>query len=94
MIEVVGAVFTGLTGVLLAVGGLLQQRSNRKIAHAEETEKALERQNTRMRVALAHVAKLEEELAAKGVNAPERPKELSTSWQPGDEGKKPQAVTQ
>ncbi len=92
MIEVVGAVFTGLTALTVAIGGLLQQRSTRMVAHNQETEKALERQNLRFRSALAYANALEETLAAAGLSPPARPQELHPSWQPGDEDKK-RAVT-
>jgi hypothetical protein len=81
-VEGLGVVLTTLTGLVIAIGGLLQQRSARKILHAKETEAELERKATQFRYALLHVTRLEDMLAAAGKLPPDRPEQLTPGWDP------------
>lgn len=66
------AVFSGLVLLLGAVGGLVTVRGRRTAVRARDL-KALQRQCL---AALAHIFRLERELAAHGIRPPPRPDEL------------------
>jgi hypothetical protein len=85
-VEVISAVFTGLTGLLAAVAAVLANRSRR----VGEDSRAIKRQyrllQRKLLAALEHIFALEHELAARGIPRPERPEILE---QDDDDGPAP-----
>lgn len=74
--ELIGSIFTGLTGLLAALAAFTANR-NRRIS---EDSKAIRRQartiQKKLLAALTHIFTLEHELAERGIPVPARPEVL------------------
>lgn len=72
-VELISAMFTGLTGLLAAGAAVLAQRSRR----VGEDSRAIRRQartlQKKLLAALQHIFSLEHELAERGIQPPARP---------------------
>lgn len=87
-VELISAVFTGLTGLLAATAAVLANRSRR----VGEDSRAVRRQarllQKKLLAALQHIFSLEHELAERGITPPARPEILEMD--DDDDGPAPQ----
>jgi hypothetical protein len=74
--QVIGSVATGLTGIIVAVAGLLANRQRTSGEELSRCRSELDISHRQLVVGLRHLYRLERMLANTGVNVPARPQEL------------------
>jgi hypothetical protein len=90
-VELISAVFTGLTGLLAAVAAVLAQRSRRTAEDSRAIRRGYRQLQKRFTAALNHIFTLETTLAARGLPVPERPPILEADED--DDGPAPQPAS-
>lgn len=74
--ELIGSIATGLTGIVVAVAGLLTARSRSTTTDLSDCREEKERQRSQLVTCLRHMYRLEKMLANSGVAVPDRPQAL------------------
>lgn len=75
-VEMISAVFTGLTGLLAGLAALLANRSRRVTEDSRLIRRQARQLQKRLLAALGHIFTLETELAERGLPVPPRPEIL------------------
>jgi len=75
-VEVISAVFTGLTGLLAGLAAVLATRSRRVSEDSRSVRRGYRELQRKFVAAVAHIFTLETELAQRGLRVPERPEIL------------------
>lgn len=89
-VELVSAIFTGLTGLLAAVAAVLANRSRRVTEDSRTIRKQARQLQRKLLAALSHIFTLETELAERGLAVPPRPDVLESD--DDDDGTTPSAT--
>jgi hypothetical protein len=89
-VELVSAIFTGLTGLLAAVAAVLANRSRRIGEDSRTIRRQARTLQRKFLAALSHIFTLETELAARGLAVPPRPEALEQDAD-DDDGPTPSA---
>lgn len=74
--ELIGSIATGLTGLVVAIAGLLTARARNTSTDLSGCREQLEQQRSQLVACLRHMYRLEKIIANGGVKVPERPQEL------------------
>lgn len=74
--QIIGSVATGLTGIIVAVAGVLTNRQRNSAEELSRSRSELELTRRHLVLALRHLYRLERILANKGITPPARPQEL------------------
>lgn len=88
-VEMISALFTGLTGLLAALAAVLANRSRRVSEDSRSIRKQARDLQRRYIAAIGHIFALETELARRGLSVPPRPEILESD---DDDGSAPLAV--
>jgi hypothetical protein len=87
-VELMAAVFTGLSGLIASIGLVLTNSQKKAGANRRSDRKLLERYEQRDEKALLHIRKQELQIIDLGGDPPDRPEELGRNWLfPDDEDK-------
>lgn len=89
-VEIVSAMFTGLTGLLAAIAALLANRSRRVTEDSRLLRRQVRQLQRKVLAALQHIFALEHELAERGIRIPARPEILEADDE--DDGPTPQTA--
>jgi hypothetical protein len=88
-VEMISAVFTGLTGLLAGLAAVLANRSRRVSEDSRAIRRGYRELQRKFNVGLTHIFTLETLLARRGLPVPERPKILEMD-EGDDDGSTPQ----
>lgn len=75
-VEMISAIFTGLTGLLAAVAAVLANRSRRVSEDSRAVRRGARELQRKFLAAIQHIFALETELARRGLPVPARPEIL------------------
>lgn len=81
----VGTVLTALSGLVIAIGTVMTQRSRRVSLDVRAFKRDLKRRTAQFQIALRHIGRLEDHWASAGRKPPKRPPELDPDWGLDDE---------
>jgi hypothetical protein len=90
-VEMISAVFTGLTGLLAGLAAVLANRSRRVSEDSRAVRRGYRDLQKRFTAALQHIFTLETELAQRGLRVPARPEILEKD--DDDDGSAPQRAS-
>lgn len=76
----VGTVLTALSGLVIAIGTVLTQRSRRVQLDVRQFKRDLRRRTEQFQIALRHIGRLEDHWSSVGRKPPKRPSELDPDW--------------
>jgi hypothetical protein len=77
-VELISAIFTGLTGLLAALAAVLAQRSRRVSEDSRHIRRGYRELQKKFNAALNHIFALENTLAGRGIPIPPRPATLES----------------
>lgn len=78
--EAIGAIFTGLASVIVALGSMLASRGRRSSDDIRLLRNDYKLIQKKFRAAMNHIFKLESVMEGKGYSVPGRPVELDPDW--------------
>lgn len=87
-VEMISAVFTGLTGLLAGLAAVLANRSRRVSEDSRTVRRGYRELQRKFVAAVGHIFTLETELARRGLRIPDRPEILEKD--DDDDGSPPQ----
>lgn len=79
-VEAIGAIFTGLASVIVALGALLATRGRKTGEDSRLMKFDLEMLQKKYRAAMRHIFSLETAMEGAGKPVPNRPMELDPNW--------------
>ncbi len=77
-VALVGAIFTGITGLVTALGGFALNRQRQRVESALDLESEVLDLRRKFELALRHIFALREDMARNGHAPPDMPDELTT----------------
>jgi hypothetical protein len=86
-VEAIGAIFTGIASVIVALGSFIVSRSRRSYEDIRVIKKDFSKLQRRFRAAMRHIFNLEVALEGAGKTIPARPEELDVEWDEEEEKK-------